>query len=691
MSDNAEVVFTANAKGMLDEYKKLEKANEQLTQKLIAAMKVSKQAANEETKLRKEVTAAIEKSRTPAEAYIATINRYKQALQAGMITADQFNRIRDVELAKINAGNVALQKQAAAEQDAATKKAAAHQQSMRNAAEAKSIQEAMKQENALRQVTASALQKIQTPAQAYNATLTQYKQALQSGIITQEQFNKLRDKELSKLNASNAALDKTTTAVKALNQEKVVGTGATAKYAEGFAMIATKALLATAAVKSFLAEKKRMQDEAEGTVASIDDLSRDYAIQGGLKTEDQRKEATAKILKVARDNASTPSQAFGTASQLASSGFDAPTGESLDSALKIIKTSDMAKADPKGYIDAAAKFLKASNQKLTGQNLLGIGVAMRGLVDTPVQASDLAEFSAAAPVLNMQGVDWQTGLGMMTELRRAMSGSESGTKMRNIAQRLATASTDKQATGALEELGLKPEDVDAVGESMPNALRTLRDAVDRQPIKKRAGLMGRIFNNENVAAADVLMKNIDAVDKNVAAMSDGSIFTAGVNFQLQGHNAEKNRAEIDKQMKQMEDAEATTRRTVLLKEVEINRIEKARRQGIGKNVLDSVWQTKDDLMYGVGAVSDDELLQRSRTGFQVFNGYESEEQRRQTIGRLDKSGQAFTEADLRGRINGGAVDAAPIVEAINKQTQVLSGKLTPAPKPTVNPNLQGRP
>jgi len=595
MSNNAEVVFTGNAKGLLDEYKKLEKANEQLSQKLLAAMKVSRQAANEETKLRKEVTAAIEKSRTPAEAYIQTINRYKQALQAGMITAEQFNRIRDVEL--------------------------------------------------------------------------------------------------SKLNASKAALDKNTASVRALNSEQQVGTGATAKFADGFAMIATKVLAATVAVRAFLAEKKRMQDEAEGTVASIDELSRDYAIQGGLKTEDQRKAASAKIMKVARDNASTASQAFGTASQLASSGFDAPEGESLDSALKIIKTSDMAKADPKGYIDAAAKYLKASNQKLTGQNLLGIGVAMRGLVDTPVQASDLAEFATAAPVLNMQGVDWKTGLGMMTELRRAMSGSEAGTKMRNIGQKLATASTDTKASKALKQIGLKPEDIDAIGESMPDALRTLKTAVEKQPIERRAGIMGDIFNNENVAAADVLMKNLDGVDKNVAAMGDSSMFTAGVNFQLQGHNAEKNRAELDKQQKQLEDADATTRRTILLKEVEINRLDRARRQGIGKNVIDSVWQAKDEMMYGLGAVSDEELLQRSQTGVQVFNGWESGQQRNQAMGRLNKGGATFTDADLQARMNGGAagMDAAPIVDAINKQTSVLSGKLTPPAKPTVNPNLQGRP
>jgi len=97
-------------------------------------------------------------------------------------------------------------------------------------------------------------------------------------------------------------------------------------------------------------------------------------------------------------------------------------------------------------------------------------------------------------------------------------------------------------------------------------------------------------------------------------------------------------------------------------------------------------------MYGIGAVSDDEMLQRSRTGVQVFNGYESEEQRRQTIGRLDKTGQAFTEADLQSHMGNAAVDPqAPAMAEQNRILKSIDSKLTPAPKPTVNPNLQGRP
>ena len=553
------------------------------------------------------------------------------------------------------------------------------------------------EENKLLREKQVALDKTRSAQEVYNDQVQKWFNMMAQGKLTLEQFNRLKTAEKQKLDEATAAQEKAklaqerlTKATQAGNTEAATAGNRSRLMADGFAFMAAKALLAVGAVKTLAAAQKQMRDEAEGTVASIDDLSRDYAIQGGLKTEEQRKEAVVKIMEVARANASNPNQAFSTASQLASSGFDAPTGESLDSALKIIKTSDMAKSDPKGYIDAAAKFLKASNQKLTGKNLLEIGVAMRGLVDTPVQASDLAEFSEAAPILNMQGVDWKTGLGMMTELRRAFSGATAGTKMRNIAQRLSIAKDDNQALQAFTDMGVNPEDVDAVGESMPEALRRIGAAVEKMPQGQRAGAMGRIFNNENVAAADVLIKNIDAVDKNVKAMSDDSLFTAGVNFQLQGHNAEVARADIDKQNVELEEQDQSTKRAVLLREVRINRIERQRRQGILKNVYDTVIQNpKDDLMHNIGAVSDQELLQRSVTGVRATGhlsgpAWDSEQQRAAAESRLDKSGEVFTADQLKARRD----------PQMDEQTQVLkelkSAIADPANRPVVNPVTRGR-
>jgi hypothetical protein len=547
----------------------------------------------------------------------------------------------------------------------------------------------------------TALDKLRTAQEIYNAQVQKWFNLLAQGKITSEQFNKLKGEEKAKLDAATAAIEKARLAQEKLTAASKAGNVETQRSgqladvtANGFAFMATKALLAVAAIKKLAEEQKRQREAAEVTVKTVDDLSRDYAIQGGLKTDEQRLKARAEIMTVARENGSTVDQAFNTASQLASSGFEAPTGDTLDSALKIIKTSDMAKGDPKGYIDAAARYLKASNRELNGKNLLEIGVAMRGLADTPVQASDLSEFAAAAPVLNMQGVDWKTGLGMMTELRRGMSGAESGTKMRNIALKLAKASTDKQASEALETLGLKPEDVDAIGETMPQALQVLGERINAQPIEKRVGLMTKIFEGENVAAADILMKNLPGVEKNVKAMSDDSLFTAGVNFQLQGYNAETNRATIELQSKQLEDEASVTRKSILLKEVEVNRIERMRTQGVMKNTYDTIIQNpKDDLMNQLGAVSDDELLQRSKTGIQLFNGYESEQQQADARKRLDKSGTEFTQHDLQRRLNGAPGNAAPD-PAMAEQNAILKdirGAVTnPANRPVVNPTVGGR-
>lgn len=555
------------------------------------------------------------------------------------------------------------------------------------------------EENKLLREKQVALDNTRSAQQVYNDQMQKWFNLMAQGKLTLEQFNRLKTAEKQKLDEATAAQEKArlaqerlTKATQAGNTEAATAGNRSRLVADGFAFMAAKALVAVAAIKNLAETQKQMRSEAAGTVANIDDLSRDYAIQGGLKTEEQRKEAVVKIMEVARANASNPNQAFSTASQLASSGFDAPTGESLDSALKIIKTSDMAKSDPKGYIDAAAKFLKASNQKLTGKNLLEIGVAMRGLVDTPVQASDLAEFSEAAPILNMQGVDWKTGLGMMTELRRAFSGATAGTKMRNIAQRLAIAGTDKQAVEALGDMGLKAEDVDAIGESMPEALRRVGAAVEKMPQAQRAGAMGRLFNNENVAAADVLIKNIDAVDKNVKAMSDSSLFVAGVNFQLQGHNAQIARSDIDLQNEQLKNQDEVTRKTILSQEIKAARVGRQRTQTKVESVIQNmVTNPIDDIALEMGLQSEDAVLRNAERGFRTFDDYgiglnreqrqKEDEARRK---RLDKSGEVFTAEQLKARRD----------PQMDEQTQVLkelkSAIADPANRPVVNPVTRGR-
>lgn len=99
------IVITGNAEQLLKENQKIVKQNELLEKKYESLKKKSTEASREEMKRAREVEAALKKAQSPAEKYNATLREYKRDLEAGRITQEQFNKLRDVELRQLNALN----------------------------------------------------------------------------------------------------------------------------------------------------------------------------------------------------------------------------------------------------------------------------------------------------------------------------------------------------------------------------------------------------------------------------------------------------------------------------------------------------------------------------------------------------------------------------------------------------------
>ena len=418
----------------------------------------------------------------------------------------------------------------------------------------------------------AALDKTRTAQEVYNDQIAKWTHMMVQGKMTLEQFNRLKASEKKALDDSTAATKRQTdaqeqsafAASKAGLAQKTLATnttgtmGAMAGMAASFVSATAIIGTATAALRAFAEEEKRIQKESIGVVLTIDELQRNYAVAAGLKTDEQMGESTARIMKAAKANAVTPQTAFDTAEQLGSVGFKDSEGVTLDTALKIIKSSDAKKGSPKDYIEGAARYMEASNQELNAENLLGIASMMRGAFETPVVASDLPEFAEAGPALAQQGVDLPTGLAMMTELKRGYSAPMVGTKMRNITQRLSKIRDDKQSMEAMEVLGLSPDDIDAIGESMPVALKRIGDAVAARPKTERAGLMGKLFASENQGPAQFLIDRLAGVEANKELFKDKSVYEAGVKFQMEGESAVKQRATVDLIEQQLKNREGVS-------------------------------------------------------------------------------------------------------------------------------------
>jgi hypothetical protein len=589
MGNAAEVVFAGNAKGLLDEYKKLEKANEQLSQKLLAAMKVSKQAANEEKKLRQEVTQAIEKSRTPAEAYIQTINRYKQALQAGMITAEQFNRIRD--------------------------------------------------------------------------------------------------KELQKLNATKSATENLTNAQKVAKSVTVESTKTNELLTFSFGAIAGAVAAATRGLQAFNLEQQRIQQESSMTVESMDAMARQYAVQAGIG-EGEVNTYRDKILAQAKKNAVLPEKAFPAAIQLESSGFvGAVDSGTLDSFLKILSTSNQKMNDPKAIAMAMSQFMAAYKMEKTKGNMLEIGSRMKGLMDTDLEMSDLSNFAKAAPGMAEAGIPLGEALSIMTSLRATMDPAEAAIGVRNVVSFMQTAKNNKTQQKVLKTLGLNSTDIDVVGETATEAMTRFRDALMKQPKENQTPLMEDMFGRENFNKAFIIFNGLKDLPKYTAAQGNVKSFVEGVNLNQQGPDANRIRQSIGMQQAQLINDDTVAVRQYAIRKREIGYQEEMAKIDANPNSNAFTKNIAKGLMFAGSAIQST-LIDPFQQPEDFYGGIDSV---RQSIQR--ERGAAFTEQDLRGRMNGGQAGSQPMENAIKEQTAVLKSidaKLTPSAKPTENPNLQGR-
>ena len=272
----------------------------------------------------------------------------------------------------------------------------------------------------------------------------------------------------------------------------------------------------------------------------------------------------------------------------------------------------------------------------------------------------------------------------MVELREANTGAVSGTKMRNIAQRLGQFKDDTKASEALSELGLTWQEVDGLnGETMPAALKKIGQAVHAKPIEERNSLMGKLFNNENVAAADVLINNIDAASANVAKMDNQEVFLSGVNFSLSGASADTRRSAVREQRETMKNAEIINRREWITRkenesyEEQWNRVERSNLDGGEKAAVKAMLFTKRKAM------------QTSDLMFEKEDYYGNNPAVNNVI---DASmGYNMTSEDLKRRLAPAADPQAAAMAEQNAHLRTIAEAVTnPANKPVVNPNATGR-
>jgi hypothetical protein len=248
--------------------------------------------------------------------------------------------------------------------------------------------------------------------------------------------------------------------------------------------------------------------EAEEAGKQYDELFRKFRVQAGLN-QIQGQAAQQRIIGAATRNAVDEATATAAAGGLIGAGF-APqeaTGGALDVLLRTqaaYAASGKAPVASEQLAKQAAAYLTGTGQQMTSANMQRMFQQAFALRAGAFELSDFGELAKQGGVLTGK-LNQQEQLAAFGTLVDVYGSAEAGTNLRNIVSRLSTSRVGRTSPAALKELGLKPEEVDLVGENFGTVLDRLGAAIARTPEEKRAGALKQLFEEAGVAPAMTLI------------------------------------------------------------------------------------------------------------------------------------------------------------------------------------------
>lgn len=261
--------------------------------------------------------------------------------------------------------------------------------------------------------------------------------------------------------------------------------------------------------------KAWMQESAEAGKA-LDESFRKFRIQSGLRgLEGEKAQASIQRIAVQFPMSDTPVvSAADAARQLVSSGFSAGegSGAALTEFSKLMGATAATgrEVDVTGLAKVVSMYLSSQQMPMTGANLGRVSQNIQSLFKgTNIQVTDMQEFAGIASSLKSAGMSPEEQFAMFSTMVQGYGAPEAATGMRNIIGRMTTAGGSDAKVKALKQIGLKPSDIDLVGEDAGTALTTLRDALAKQSPEQQAIIRTKLFEERGQAQAQFLMESLD--------------------------------------------------------------------------------------------------------------------------------------------------------------------------------------
>lgn len=305
----------------------------------------------------------------------------------------------------------------------------------------------------------------------------------------------------------------------------------------------------TTILSTILTQNEKLIQQADEWGDKQDKLSRGFALQASMSAL-QGKGAQDSINKEALIAAIPVEKASGAATQLVSSGFTAnqASGPALRKLLAGQAAAGDADGDAEKFALSVSQIMSAANLPKTAENVERVTrdiYALKKLGN--LKAEDMEFIAPKIQGFITQGGSLEEGLAAFATMEETTNREQAATGSKIMWERLMGAN-GRKIEKHLKAVGLKPEQVDFIGESQLDVAKTLKTAFDQLPQEKRQPAIQSIFGNEAGSAVTGFLNHLDRYQEFVEGQKDTKGFDDAVKLMQSGSDVARKRSNIRKEL-----------------------------------------------------------------------------------------------------------------------------------------------
>jgi hypothetical protein len=315
--------------------------------------------------------------------------------------------------------------------------------------------------------------------------------------------------------------------------------------------VQTAADLALRAVTAALQAQQKMREESVGPVAQMDNAIRNYLKTTGLSPE-KSYAGTQRMFMATAMKYAVPFQTVGTVAEALASA-DIPqaviAGGGLDAVIKgwIAMNLQGSEVNPEAHAKAIGMLLSSTGTAATPENMERVNrVLFAAKTQGNVEIAQLPNIAGVAGTLRQFGkLNLEEQLASTTMLSRRGGTEEMVTSFKNVVLAMSQFGNVPSKVQALRSAGLRPQDVDMVGETFFEAIGRIRDALANVPEERRNRILGQLVGEKTIRSIPAFFEGLGEIVDIQRGMADDAAYRRAIATAVEGPAAMERRVQLE--------------------------------------------------------------------------------------------------------------------------------------------------